>query len=303
MNPLAIVAILIAISAAYFGLGSFGPRGGFGAREPSASGPGRSAEIENPQPVSRRSFFDFGSGGSPEPAPAPRPGESPFKGKVRIVSVERSGSRAEDEYVMIRYGGGFFGLGRRAGATEQPIDVTGWKIASSRTSGLIPRAFNIAEIDASEQDVVLPPGGEVVVTTGMTSYPRNFRENRCVGYFNQFHVFRPSLANDCADDTVNRSLLINRGFNGACIEEIESAPSCRAPRGPFLGGVIGQTCVEYIQKNLNYAGCVANFRDQNTFLKNTWRVQLGRSQKLFDPRHDRVTLSDAEGLLVDEFEY
>ncbi|MEK7465136.1 MAG: hypothetical protein AAB591_01820, partial [Patescibacteria group bacterium] len=92
-------------------------------------------------------------------------------------------------------------------------------------------------------------------------------------------------------------------FNGACIDTIAAFPACRTPEGPFLAAVIGPRCLDYINENFNYAGCVKNFRDERDFLKSTWRVSLRESGKLFDPAHDLVTLRDRNGLLVDQFEY
>ena len=304
MNPLGIFALVVGLVMGYYvftttDLLSFGSFRGFGSG-PLATGPGRGAEVENPQPVSR-GFFGFGAAPSAEPQAAPRPGESPLKGKVRIADVHRSGISPHEEYVTIRYGGGLFGFSQSSG--EPPVDVTGWRVASRRTIGTIPRAYNIPEIDSVEQDVMLPPGGELIVVTGTPSYQSNFRENNCVGYLNEFHSFTPSLSNSCADANPDRGRLLNRGFNGACIETIEDVATCRMPKGPFQAGVIGRECIDYLNQNLSYAGCVKNFRDRGNFLGNAWRVSLKLSAKMFDPLHDRAVLRDQNGLLVDEFEY
>lgn len=304
MKPLGIFALVVGLVMGYYVFTStdlpFGSFKGFGSG-PLATGPGRGAEVENPQPVSR-GFFGFGTAPSAEPqAAAPRPGESPYKGKVRIADVHRSGVNPKEEYVTVRYGGGFFGFGQPS--REPPVDVTGWRIASRRTIGTIPRAYHIPEIDAGEQDVILAPGGEVIVVIGTPDYQPNFRENSCVGYLNEFRSFTPSLSDSCADADPDRGQLLNRGFNGACIEAIEDVPACRMPKGPFQAGVIGRECIDYLNQNLNYSGCVKNFRDRGNFLGNTWRVSLKLPAKMFDPLHDRAVLRDANGLLVDEFEY
>lgn len=307
MNPLGIFAVIVALVAGYYGISESDifPSFGFGSfgGGPIATGPGRGAEVENPQPAAR-GFFGFGGVPSaPPPAAVPLPGESPFKGKVTIVRAVRSGEDPSDEHVTIRYGGGFFGLFRQSSAGDQPVNVTGWSIASRRSSVTIPRAYNIPEIDAVEQDIILPAGGQVNILTGTPAYQKNFRENDCTGYLNEFYEFTPSLSNSCADSRPNRGELLARGFNGECIEVIEDVPACRVPRGPFQAGVIGSECIDYMNRNLNYAGCVANFRDRRDFLGDTWRVSLRRPSKLFDPLHDRVVLRDRQGLLVDEFEY
>ncbi len=290
----AIIGIIIAIITGYFGLTQLTGTTFF-SRGPLATGPGRGSEIQNPQPVESRGFFGRGQ---PSPPPAPRPGESPVRDKIRISTVARSGERPEDEYVIIRFGGFF-----SRQDTDRPVNVTGWTIASSRSSVPIPRAFNIPEIDATEQDILLAPGGELIIVTGTPSYQQNFRENQCVGYFNETHSFTPSLSNSCVDDNPDRSKLLGRGFNGACVDAIHAVSSCRLPRGPFPVADIKKECVNYMNENFSYVGCVKNFRDRKDFLKSTWRVSLKRNQKIFDPRHDRVTLRDQNGLLVDEFEY
>ena len=306
MNPLGIISIIIAAVVGYYALSGSGFSVPFlGGGGPIATGPGRGAEVENPEPPRQGFFsdlFGFGPGGTPASEPSPRrPGESPYKGVVRIGAVERSSPSASGEYATIRYGGGFFGFG--GSGNEQPIDVTGWRIATRRTSEAIPRAYNIPEIDTAESDIILPPGGTLIVVAGESSYPRNFRENRCVGYFNEHHAFTPSLSDSCANASSDRSGLLSRGFNGACIEAIEAIPTCRMPRGPFAAGVIGSSCLEYINRNFNYAACVENFRDERNFLGDTWRASLRRTSKMFDPLHDRVILRDQNGLLVDELEY
>lgn len=300
MNPLAILAIVVALVVGYFGISAtdFFSLGGSG---PIATGPG-SYEVRNPQPISPGGTSGGGSRQESGTQTNLRPGESPYTGQVRISTVERFGDRPEQEYVIIRYGGGFFGLGSQSNR-EPPINMTGWRIGSAKSSEVIPRAFNISEIDATEQDIILPSGGELIVVTGTPAYQRNFRENACVGYFNESHAFTPFLSSSCADRPVDRSELLRRGFNGACIDAIRDIPECRQNRRSLFAGIIGQDCADYIAKNFSYVACVRDFRDQRDFLKNTWRVSLKRSQKLFDSRHDRVILRDRQGLLVDEFEY
>lgn len=317
MNPLAIFTLIIAVIVGFFAVSS----GGLGLSSgggPIATGPS-SPEIRNPQPLAREPIFRGfvpappptlapppPPAGGPQPTPpAPPPpaggppGVSPWRGKVAITSVQRSGDRPDQEYSIIRQQG----FSSSAGARSLVVDVTGWRIESRHSSGIIPRVFTIPEIDAAEQDILLPPGGELIVVSGTPSYQRNFRENACVGYLTQTNTFTPSLAGSCPDVKRDRSDLLRQGFNGACIDAIRAVPSCRTPRGPFEVSVIKSECLDYMNKNFSYVGCVENFRDDKNFLKNTWRVYLGRPQKLFDSRHDRVKLRDAQGLLVDEFEY
>lgn len=301
MNFGPIFAVILGLALAIFSLSqsNFPLFSGTGSG-PLATGPGTSAEVRNPQPVSTGGgFFSVGPQTGNQ-AEQPKPGESPYKGKVQIATVQRSGDLPAQEYVVVSRTGGFFGS---SADQNQPIDVTGWTIGSLHGSAAIPQAFSIPEIDAAEQDIFLSPGGEVVIVTGTLGYTRNFRENQCVGYFSQTYSFTPSLSSSCPDSDVDRSDLLRRGFNGECIDAIDAVGTCHTPVGPFAAGYIGQSCLEYMNQNLNYIGCVKNFRDSKDFLGNTWRVELHQSAKLFNQRHDHVYLRDRAGLLVDEFEY
>ena len=85
---------------------------------------------------------------------------------------------------------------------------------------------------------------------------------------------------------------------------VSSLSSCRIPAFNFENsGRIGNNCITYISQNISYNGCVKNYRNDKNFMKNTWHIFLNRSQKLFDPKHDRVILRDSQDLIVDQFEY
>lgn len=303
MNPGMLIFIVIVAALFYYGF--LVSEGGFfgNGHAPIATGPGSSA-IQNPQPVSSSGGSSgYGSyGSSPSPTSKPKPGESPYKGIVRISTVERSSDRPWEEYVIIRREGYSYFSNDRSKA-EKPVDVTGWTISTMRESEPIPRAFNIPEIDAALRDIFLPPGGEVIVLSGVAAYSTNFRENKCAGYFNETYSFTPYLSNSCVDSDIDRGILLRKGFNGQCIDTIDSLPSCRRPIGQLPAGIIGSDCIDYMNENFNYIGCVKNFRDDKEFLRPIWRVSLRRPKKFFNSRHDRVILRDQNGLLVDEFEY
>ena len=302
MNPIAVIGFIVAVVVGYFAFRG-GDRGGGGG--PIATGPG-TGEIQNPQPVAKsrgRAPPARTTPGAPSPAGTPLapPGQSPYADYISIASLQRSSATPDKEYIVLQYGGSFFG----SGGQKQPIDVTGWTISTVETGQVatIPRAFNIPEIDATEQDVFLPPGGKLIVVSGTPGYQRNFRENACVGYFNQSFSFTPSLSNSCFDPNPGKSALISLGLSGVCIDFIDSIPGCRTPTIGFQQSGIGQECVDYIREHFSYVGCVKDFRSDPKFLKNTWRVFLGLPRKFYDPRHGRVSVRDRDGLLVDEFEY
>lgn len=312
---LVLVLGLIAVVAVTFsGSSPFSSSGG-----PIATGPGSSSEIRNPQPVqSGRSFLGLGNVFTKQPSlPSPskiiapsssqtkavKPGYSSYEGAIKISHIDRSASVSSKEYVQLS-NGGYFGLG----STPTAVNITGWTIENSKKDKYaVPKAYNIPYIDADTADILLPPGGDIYIVTGRQDFGMNFRENGCIGYFNQYYQFTPSLYGSCMDRQSSsqiRSRFLDMGLSGECIDFVNSLPSCSIPTFTFENsGKIGNNCIDYISKNINYNGCVKNYRNDKAFLRNVWHVYIGRQQKLFDAKHDRVILRDSQGLIVDQFEY
>src|SRR3989338_7875919 len=157
MNALGIIAVVVVLIAGVIAFNQSGTlsldRSGSG---PSPTGPG-SSEIQNPQPVARSALGRLFRRSTPPsarstktPTPVPPgipPTASPYEGKIIISRVQRSGTEAASEYATIRHQ-----TSRLKKASEGPIDVTGWRIASRRSFGIIPRAYNIPEIDTARSE-------------------------------------------------------------------------------------------------------------------------------------------------------
>lgn len=305
-----IVAVVFIVAAQYLQTNNpqFGVSGG-----PLATGANDSA-IQNPQPIgtsdssgaTRRSSDTRPQGyrikGQEDNKTGaaktiqPKPGHSRYENTVAISRVQRSADSAK-EYVVIR-NGTFFNR------TEASVPISGWTIESRKSGRItIPSAEEIPLIDTGARQIILPPGGEVIITSGATTFGRSFRENICTGYFTQNHSFTPSLAS-CAAILFNAQELLDAGYNSECVNFVKSVSKCRIPPIPYeKSGRIGNACIEYVTDTYSYAGCVARFRDEKTFFKNTWRVFLNQPAHIFDTLHDRVILRDEKGLIVDEFEY
>lgn len=226
----------------------------------------------------------------------PKPGYSQYENVVSILRAQRSTDPAK-EYVTIR-NGSFFSR------TEAAVSINGWTIESRKSGKItIPAAEEIPMIDTDTRQILLPPSGEVIITSGISTFGRSFRENVCTSYFSQNHLFTPSLAT-CSAIPFDAQKLLDSGYNGNCIDFVNGIARCRIPAIPYeKSSRIGNACIEYVSDTYSYAGCVARFRDEKTFFKNTWRVFLNQPSHIFDTLHDRVILRDGEGLIVDEFEY
>lgn len=300
-----IIAVVFIVAAQYLQTQnpSFGASGG-----PLAAGSSDSA-IQNPQPIaepgsisrpvtpSRTNSPSRGSTkGTDTKDIQPKPGYSPYENVVSILRVQRSIDPTK-EYATIR-NGSFFNR------TEAVVSIDRWTIESRKSGKIaIPAAEEIPMVDAGTRQILLPPRGEIIITSGISTFGRSFRENACTGYFTQSHSFTPSLAT-CSAIPFDAQGLLDAGYNGDCVDFVKSISKCRIPNIPYeKSGRIGSACIEHITNTYSYSGCVARFRDEKTFFKNTWRVFLNQPSHIFDSKHDRIILRDSEGLIVDEFEY
>ncbi|MDO8600888.1 MAG: hypothetical protein Q7R73_04795 [bacterium] len=301
-----IIAVVFIVAAQY--LQTQNPQFGFSGDGPLATGSGDAA-IKNPQPIAEpRSIISRTT--SPRQSSSsqnrttstakkdiqPKPGYSPYESTITITRVQRS-SDPTKEYVVIRNGTYFNRI-------EATVLINGWTVESRKSGRIaIPAAEEIPMIDAGTRTIVLPQGGEVTITSGQTTFGRSFRENVCTSYFSQFHIFTPSLAT-CSAIPFNAQDLLDAGYNSECVDFVKRISRCRIPTIPYeKAGRIGNACIDYVTNTYSYLGCVARFRDEKTFFKNTWRVFLNQPSHIFDTLHDRVILRDDKGLIVDEFEY
>lgn len=301
-----IIAVVFIVAAQY--LQTQNPDFGASGDGPLAIG-SNDASINNPQPIAEPR--DIGSritsSGARSSSPTrtkntdkktvqPKPGYSPYENIVSLARVQRATDPAK-EYIIIR-NGSFFNR------TEASININGWTFESRKSGKIkIPNAEEIPMIDADARPIMLPPRGEITIMSGVSTFGRSFRENVCTGYFSQFHSFTPSIA-ACSTIPFNAQGLLDAGYNSNCVDFVKSIPRCRIPAIPFeKSGRIGNSCIDYITNTYSYSGCVARFRDDKAFFKNTWRVFLNQPTHIFDTLHDRVILRDDKGSIVDEFEY
>jgi hypothetical protein len=80
---------------------------------------------------------------------------------------------------------------------------------------------------------------------------------------------------------------------------------------PLLGSYRENQCTWYLDQtyaspNLSkeyFASCMQKAKQSGVHYLNTWRIYLGRSQKLYHPLHDRIRIIDGQGRVADEFLY
>lgn len=290
------IAIVIAILVTGgFGLfsqvfdGDGAPGGGFSffSSGPRADGPGGvvDSDIVGITPESSNGNGQSGNTTAPK---------NP-KAAITISSVSRPGSGATDptnEYILLRH----------TGASDAPaVSVSGWSVANSQGRRFALGGAQRIPFFSSAEAILLRPGQELYIHSAAGPFGQNFQESACTGYLNQSYRFNPSLSESCPRPDFRRFL----NFKDACIQFLESRVSgCRAPTITSEEAIrIGNECIEYVSENFNYAGCVKNYRTATDFYRGRWHLYLARPEKLWRDVHDRITLSDETGVVIDTYEY
>lgn len=218
---------------------------------------------------------------------APKSSSSIYKGKIAIGFVSGASETPELESISIE---------NRSGSEK--ISITDFTIENSRGERfLVPRGYDLPGFSAPAQDLILlKPGERVMVTVGRQDRHLDFRQNICTGYFDETSKFMPSLSHQCPlPDTKRLTNLSDR-----CLRIIDATASCRQPS---YEGFVDSDCSAYMSQNLNYAGCVRNYRSREDFYSQEWLVWMQRSSEFLRNVHDKVILRDAQGKVVDEYSY
>lgn len=286
---LLIIGLLLAVIIIV--TGGFGVVSGLGIKVPSfsgGSGPLATGsginEAAPPTPIAAG-----GSAGSQTPkSEFPR---STTQGRIKITSVTRAElDRPQNEYVAIRYESG-----------TAPVIISGWEIGNTLGNRFpLPLAEKLPYSDAA-RIVRLLPGETAYLHTGASPIGASFMENACTGYFNQNHSFNPTLGESCPRPEVSRLVQ----FRDPCLRFLEAnIRTCRVPNlSEDAAFGIGQECVDFVNDNLNYSSCVREERNRPDFYRGIWHLYLGRPTAIYRNLHDKITLYDQFGLIVDSYQY
>ena len=222
--------------------------------------------------------------------------ESQYKGKVTLAYVNRSKDPAQ-EYVVIRVNGN---------ATTS-ILVTGWTLHSTNTgvTMTIPKATYLyfTRTINTENDIYLEPSDTLYLITGISPNGASFKLNKCSGYLTQFQTFVPYISNNCPaprkEDLSSIKKIIS---NDACLDYIESFPSCRV-QTKNLPVTWTYECTHFIYDKLNYPSCLNTHKGDKDFYQHEWRVYLKRSARVWKDRREEIILYDNLGKIVSTLTY
>lgn len=212
---------------------------------------------------------------------------SSAKGKIKISDVSGTNETPEFESLTIENT-----------SEKENISITGFVIRSDKSSFIIPKGHHLLGSSASAEDqILLKPGERAIITAGKQAMLMDFRENLCTGYYSEFSDYTPSLSSSCPRPDTRKLLHLS----DRCINVIERTSTCRT--ADLRDTFIESACSEYINQNLNYNGCTRNYRNIPNFFSDHWLIWMQRTEEFFRNTHDKITLKDIQGRVVDEYSY
>ena len=174
--------------------------------------------------------------------------------------------------------------------------------ASGRTATIGKGAYLPQQGTVNPEELVyLEPGGVAYVVTGRSPLGYSLRVNKCIGYFEQFQNFTPSLPVVCPLPKTEPLPPPPNSLSDACLEHINSMRRCRIEPQPPVE--LGEECIRFIRDSFTYPKCVAAHKSDTDFYKNEWHLYLSRDLTLWKSTREVITLRDAAGKVVDTVTY
>jgi len=227
---------------------------------------------------------------------------SPYFGKISMSGITGLGNPDPNRE--------FFNLYNYLKENET-LKITGWYLKSEITgyfafigkAALLPFPFS-----KTESDIILQQGDRVYVTKGFSPIGISFRTNKCTGYFEENREFYPGLSLQCPrpidEELPNFSDVYDR--NDECLYQIRRINRCTTVGGEFirdLPDTVSSFCKTYLTTQINYNTCIARHFSDTDFPGNEYRIYLNKFGPLWRPIHDKITLYDENGLVVDSYNY
>lgn len=215
---------------------------------------------------------------------------SPFYDQLKISGLTRKAVPALNENIKI------------TNNSKVNIDITGLIIKNQRNETInIPQAVEILYMQSGDlsKNLILEPGKSVSIFSGISSVGKNFRLNKCTGYFNNYYNFSPKLPEECPKP-IDQDIA---GLSSNCRNYIKSLKSCAPPNTSDLKVTYDSQCTNYLIGTFNYSNCVANYQVFPDFLRNDWYVYLNRSLEFWNDLHDEAKLLDKSGYIITSYSY
>lgn len=231
--------------------------------------------------------------------------KSPYQGLITLGIGNAREERWSREYVTLR-----------SSRTAPPIDVTGWSLESyvTRERTKIPLGDRTIETYNRPvlERIVLLPGEDAYLISGLSPVKSSFHENRCTGYFVEKKDVYPSLRRDCPGPLDEMEAFGRIAYtNDDCYDFVENLPWCASYDRDELREVLDErdlslssACRSFITTELSYDSCVDNHKYDPLFDNvGSWYIYLGRTRDLWRAEREIIRLLDRDGRVVDVIEY
>ncbi len=184
------------------------------------------------------------------------------------------------------------------------VSTAGWKLVSQKTGKsavfpqgtTIPRSGRVNDLGS----IQLTGGETVTIVTGRSPLGISFRENKCIGYFEERQDFKPPLPLSCPTAYQEYDRFYD-DEDEECLSYIRTIPYCSSDTD--VPSSVSNSCEAFVDDYLNYGGCVDAHKNDSDFAGRTWRVYLGKSDELWRKEGETILLLDASGKVVTQFSY
>ncbi|MEK7645297.1 MAG: hypothetical protein AAB391_03200 [Patescibacteria group bacterium] len=225
----------------------------------------------------------------------------------KVIRINRpSGAASTDvkqEHITIDY--------RKTSSfiSTESVNITGWMLRSTKSGHqasigkavLLPSSYASTAVKG-EDEISLRPGDKAIVSTARSPIGNSFLINKCMGHFNQFQTFNPSISEYCPLLRDEKMPLAPNALNDKCLDYINRWPTC-GNQIKNLPEYLSHECQVWIADHATYNSCVSLHQPDTDFFSKEWRVFLNRTEPLWKTQREIIQLLDADGKVVDQVSY
>lgn len=227
-----------------------------------------------------------------DPTPALRTfriNNSPYFGKIKITYI-RSKSSTYPSLITLS---SWLKKGEK-------LNITNWRLRAYKKEITIPQGIEKYQSLVLPHDIFVKRGDKIFLIGGKSPLGRrkNFRLNKCFGYFLSSLNFFPWFSKNCPKPSLKEI----SHLNPYCQDFILRLSRCKIPDYSDNFKVRANLeCKSFIRETFNYNSCFKKHSKDEDFLKSYWYIYT--SPDVAHKLHDTLYLYDKNGLLVDKYLY
>ncbi len=186
----------------------------------------------------------------------------------------------------------------------EEINITGWQIKGRTGSFTIPQGiekYNPYYNPVPTKSIFVKRGDKIYLSGASNPFGRgrNFRPNKCLGYFTNYRDFPISLPKECPRPTEEEIYHLEP----CCQEFIFDSKTCEIPDYSSSFTISSNSeCVSYINENFNYGGCFRNYSQDEDFIMENWHIYMNKDWVVSNGC-DTLYLRDQNNLFIDKYTY